>query len=360
MEPSRKVLIPLHNWTSYQTYRLSSYTPQIVGNYSVSVAREVTQINTSPFSEYFPSSEKNMDLNEGLEDYYNMAAKNTEKNETTFLEQLLQWVNNSRFKLKENKVRFVCRRGILKKIGHTLYNEFNTPWKFEVCNYQGIVYIFEPAENHVQHDEYVKKCMYWGVKFERNITKSNDDSVYSSYVIVKSNIGKNRCLLGCEVDCVENDGSQKFYMEIKTCLEGKLQKKISLGWLQAFLAGNERIVYGLRNRCGYITDIKKENVSTLPSKYRLHWSGSAMMGLISSVLNKLRTVLPDGYRGVLRYDGYSSNILLDLFEGDFLPVWYKLRIGSKDTSKLLKDDDEGSVKRQRKSSSGNLKVGSMG
>jgi len=348
----------------YSSYPYTSYDPVEVGTFSTDQDRNVLPCSAESFPQYSSSFQLPFDLNEGMDEYYEQ--KEIDSNRLTcrlpLWQRFLKWITISNFDL--SSVDFVARRGILKYIGYTLYDYHKSPWSFNVCKYDGKIYMYEPSpeqrcESMVEKDARCKKYLYWGKKFEDLVTSSAGDAS-GCYRMVCSNVGKYKVLLGAEVDAVrirERDGLDdviiekvlqgcpdcpllnrcRYYssgptefIEIKTCVKRQVKNKISFGWLQSYLAGVETLVFGFRDNEGMVESVQEFKVCEVPLS--ADWDGGAMFGLISGVLKWLHQLVDEGCSGILQYAGGDKRDIefRKLSGGHFLPEWYTKHLLSKE------------------------------
>ena len=220
------------------------------------------------------------------------------------LHHLLQWVMIKSYNLADNKIDFVCKRGIFRQIGDTLY--WNNSWTYEVRRFRNIIYLskkFIPENKPDLNDskKYLSKCRFFGTAFEELVTTAED---VNSYIVTECKANGVKCLIAGEIDCKDGDE----YVEIKTAHEYNLSEKIQSGWLQGYLIGNHKLVYGLRDNNFSLVNVIEEPIETVPRKYeeKGKWDGRKKLGFIYSVLQKIKNEVPDGGTYTLRYVGGQS------------------------------------------------------
>lgn len=348
----------------YSSYPYSSYDAVEVGTFATDLDRNVLACPFDAFPRLKTEElEFPIDLNDGLEEYYERKEVDSNRltNSLPLWQRFLKWIQNSDFDL--SSVDFIARRGILKYIGHTLYDFHKSPWSFRVCKYDGKIYMYEAkpeqrAKSAVEKDESCKKYLYWGHKFEDVVTQAQESERCGYYRMVRGNIGKYKVLLGAEVDAVrvkeKNDDvvieqvlrgcpdcsllkrcrytssdSLAEYIEIKTCVKRQLRNKTSFGWLQSYLAGVETLVFGFRDSAGLVDEVKELKVKEVP--HTADWSANAMFGLISGVLNWVQQHVEEGESADMFFEGGSKLeiALKNKGEEHFLPEWYTKHLASK-------------------------------
>lgn len=98
-------------------------------------------------------------------------------------------------------------------------------------------------------------------------------------------------------------------------------------WLQAYLSGCDRIVYGLQDGAGIVREIREYNTNRLPEECWEEWSSLAIMGFLEHVLD---WALPKVQEGKSYRLGYNENgddkVTLCQQEELYLPELYKNHI----------------------------------
>ena len=285
-------------------FDLSESEVEIIGNYNL-IDGHVKNVGAAIIPAFKPWGGVMLNLNEGFEGSVN-PYKAREGHAP--LEDLRTWVKEKKFDLADNNVDFVCKRGILRNIGYAVYNTKES-WDFKVCRKNGIIYLSDVKVVEEEVEEYLRKCSYWGQRFEKLMTEGHDDDI-ASYIVVKCKIGEYMCLVSGETDCKTEDEN---YVEIKTANQRFFTERMSKGWLQAYLGGNQILVYGLRDKYGYVNAVKKENVSQVPGKYQGvgNWRANSMFGFINAVLQKLKDVVPEGGTCTLKHSFGKCTVTVD-------------------------------------------------
>ena len=236
-----------------------------------------------------------MNLLEGYDDY-----------EDTFLGQeghtalndLLKWTIGTNYKLSDNDINFVTKRGNLRTIAATVYQRKAT-WEFRVCRYNGVIYISKDKKDEKLERGYGLRCCYSGTVFAGSRVIKKDDMF--GYVVAECRLKGIKCLIAGEPDCKDQHG----FREIKTTITRSFARNSYKGWLQAYLLGNQRVVFGLRNDDFLLEDVKDEKVADIPRKYGFkgNWKGYDMLGFLYSVLKKIQETVPEGSTCTIKYDG---------------------------------------------------------
>ena len=98
---------------------------------------------------------------------------------------------------------------------------------------------------------------------------------------------------------------QDDFVELKGTTNYNFEKNSYKGWLQAYLLGNQRVVFAIRNYDYILEDVKDEEVANIPRKYESigNWKGCDMLGFLYSVLQKIQEAVLEGSTCTIKYDG---------------------------------------------------------
>ena len=315
----------------------NSYCPEQVGTFAISTSGEFTQCNSAKIPK-MKAFKLPLDLNDGYDpshdydgDYKNM----------TILEEgekPLKWLFETGHDVM-NKVNVVTQRGILRDIGNTLHNVYNNPWKFEVCQYGGILYIRkDESKEQEAMSSFGLKHAYFGKRYEKYVMESQD--VNAVYKVVTGSIGRHSTLLTAEVDAVMDNGQQ---VEIKTCFPNKLVQKVPVAWLQSYLGGIDVLHCGMKDKVGWIRQPHKElSMKEVPlnATYMPRGRANTMFGVISDVLDWLQdSIKEDNTIWSFEYKGRNKSVILEKKGEKYLPDWYKEFVDNKQMSSLVKEVD---------------------
>ena len=296
-------------------FEYSDCKVDVVGNYNLKNGR-VENVDNATFKSYKRWDPLNRNLLQGYNGYTDTFAR---QEGHSALEELLEWTRIHQYSLVDNEINFVCKRGILRRIGYTVNCKWDC-WSFKVCCYNGIVYL---SDNLVHDDgttENLQKCYHSGDAFEEMLTSGQAD--WKSYLVAKCQLKDTNCLIAGEVDCKDSDE----YVEIKTVKDTKICAAISKGWLQAYLIGNHKLVYGLRDSTFSLVNVIEEPIECVPHKYeeKGKWDGRKMLGFIYSVLQRIKNEVPEGGTYTLKYEGGDNyNLLADKENETFLSDEFK-------------------------------------
>ncbi|CAG8485103.1 3384_t:CDS:2 [Paraglomus occultum] len=173
-----------------------------------------------------------------------------------------------------------------------------------------------------------KLMTYWGYKFENLCTVSvqpseitssdhpellsrkssvvNNNVQYCS--VAKAALGKNKIIIGAEVDCLSDVKPEKGgnpidkYIELKTSKVMTRDKdkinfekyKLIKYWTQSFLIGIPRIIVGFRDDNGFVKHLKEYKTLEIPRMVRGKrnmWDANVCLNFANNFLSWLRTVI---------------------------------------------------------------------
>ncbi|GMI95629.1 hypothetical protein HRI_003232200 [Hibiscus trionum] len=131
-------------------------------------------------------------------------------------------------------IHFVTFRKNLNKIMATAYIK-NDPWEMGVHKRNGVVYLDVHKLPERPQSELDRRRCYWGYCFESLATEDprRDDGGGIHHVdanveycsVIKTKLGAHRILMGAEMDCCDStDEGRRFYVELKTSREVKIQR----------------------------------------------------------------------------------------------------------------------------------------
>ena len=305
---------------------------KVVGDYNVNNGK-VENIGQAVFKRYKRWDHQEVDLLQRWDGkpYVDTFAKQVNHDHSD-LHHLLQWVMIKSYNLSDNNIDFVCKRGILRIIGDTFSS--SVQWTYEVCRFRDIIYLskkFIPENKPDLNNskKYLSKCRFFGTAFEELITTAEDAS---SYIVTECKLKDVNCLIAGEIDCKDEDE----YVEIKTAHEYKLSIRIQLGWLQGYLIGNHKLVFGLRDNNFSLVNVIEEPIESVPSKYeeKGKWDGRKKLSFIYSVLQRIKNEVPEGGTYTLKYFGGRSTkyyLIPDSESGTFLSDEFKRYVSSRNS-----------------------------
>ncbi|QEU61681.1 Rai1 [Kluyveromyces lactis] len=275
--------------------------PKELGHYSRTQDNEFLVNDDSRLAYYYlPDTDldKKLDLLSGIKKFKEC---NTEEFDSTTLHGLLSTLEEyERRKSKKTKVDIITFRGIIRKLISSAFDspQFN-PVNFRIVSFDGQLFIKEvktdASETSINknRESLQARAYYSGYKFEALATLSlplplvprttlekrpkkiinNGDQFIS---MVRTGIGKCKILIGAEVDCIfdfkeDSDDNLKHYAELKcttmvnTVADAhKFERKLFRTWLQCFLVGINRIIYGFRDDNFMLKTVEEFTTSEVP------------------------------------------------------------------------------------------------
>lgn len=273
--------------------------PKEIAYYSRTPEDEFLVNDDSRLSYYYLADadiEKNLDLCGGIKkfkDYY----KNFKDVGT--LAGLLSTIKEYEgLKKKKIKTDIITFRGIIKKLilaafENPKYNNID----FRVVLFDGQLFIKETHseidETTLKNESTIQPPEYSGYKFESITTLSKPLSYVSrttlekrskkivshgdEYIsVVRTGVGNCKLVLGAEVDGIfdfkeEGKDNLKHYMELKSTTSvksagdsRKFENKIFKTWIQCFLIGIPRIIYGFRDDNFLLKSVEEFSTDEVP------------------------------------------------------------------------------------------------
>ena len=197
-----------------KTFDLSTYNPIELGTFALDNERKYEESSAAPelnMPKIFP-----LDLNIGIDTFHKVESDGS-------LDPLLEWVKRNNFDLKN--VNFITYRGIMRKIGTTIFDYYRGHWSLKLCKHKDTIYIMEPDDTQQMIDKRKQETtqnkgfQYWGLKFEDymmtagvgtdHFNKGGDGGYHS---VSTARLGKHRGVFAAEMDCKDDNG----YIELKT------------------------------------------------------------------------------------------------------------------------------------------------
>lgn len=213
------------------------------------------------------------------------------------LEGLLRTIKHYEEK-KEKKIKtdIITFRGVIRKLISAAFDSpsFN-PVNLRIVSFDGQLFIKDIFSKDEEHKATSgnQSAWYTGYKFESLATLSQPLSYVTrsalekrpkrivnngdQYItVVRTGVGNAKLLLGAEVDCVfdfqeEGKDNLKHYAELKcTSLVStpadarKFERKVFKTWLQCFLVGIPRIIYGFRDDNYILKTVEEYSTDEIP------------------------------------------------------------------------------------------------
>lgn len=155
-------------------------------------------------------------------------------------------------------------------------------------------------------------------------------SEHTNYMtLVKSGVGKVGVLYGAEIDCIDGrkdpNNKLKRYVELKTSTEVRhpgqnrnFETKLLKAWLQSFLGGVPKIIYGFRNSDMRLVSIQEYETAKVPlivrkshdSKLNPCWTASDVIGFYARLLQWLKDKVQEGETYKLVYEARGTHLSL--------------------------------------------------
>ncbi|AQZ16880.1 RAI1 (YGL246C) [Zygosaccharomyces parabailii] len=245
---------------------------------------------------YLPDAdvEKRLDLGSGIKKMKNTAANF--KDQGT-MEGLLKAIQNyEQRKKKKIKADIVTYRGIMRKMICAAFDNpsFN-PVNLRIVSFDGQLFIKDVSikEAAPAPGSSAQLAWYSGYKFEalatlprplplvsRSLLEKRPKKIVNTgeeYIsVVRTGVGNVKVVLGAEVDCIfdfkeEGKDNLKHYAELKCTADvtspsdaRKFERKIFRAWLQCFLVGIPRIIYGFRDQSNVLKTVEEYSTTEVP------------------------------------------------------------------------------------------------
>lgn len=214
---------------------------------------------------------------------------------------------------------FVTFRNNLNKIGNTPYDR-KRDWEISVRRKGSAIYLDIVSKPDPEQHKY-EHFMRWGYAFEV-LTTDKEAHGESEHVVIKDfKIGKYKVCMACEIDCVDTHSGE--FVELKTHKVMNHQKqedsliryKMRKTWLQSYLAGVPKILFGFRDEKGILQSTKMYNTNALPKladRLRNSWKYSVCLNYILYVLDLLQKNVKEGKQYTLQFLTDSCQLQLVL------------------------------------------------
>lgn len=298
---------------------------------------------------YLPGPELDRDLNLGVGFSAYRKLPDTDNHLDGVLESLIRVEKSSNQRIDSNIVTW---RGILSRIiGVSV--DTRQDLDFNVVGFDGQIFIeiaFDEDQARDSKQDYPQKekMVYSGYNFEKFATlpkpwaECSREEIMGRYkgcyskqaeygILVRSGVGPIKVVYGAEVDCVENWSDEKKplsrYVELKTTKAIRnsrdarnFEAKIFKAWLQSFLVGIPKIVYGFRGENYELCAVEEFKTSELPQFLKNsrvtppqhRWNGNDAIAFYAVFLAWIHDTVKDGHTYRLRYR--SGSPYLELIE----------------------------------------------
>ncbi|SCU82872.1 LAFA_0D00518g1_1 [Lachancea sp. 'fantastica'] len=350
-----------HLFVQKRSSTCSLRQPKEIGHYSKTLENEFKISDDSQLSYfYFPDSDlnKNLDLSAGIKKF--KECTDDPNFDQCTLNPLLKTIKAYEQR-KEKKVSadIITFRGVMRKLVSCAFDspQYNRV-ELRVLSFNGQLFIKEVSEhrsapkdlNSLEHRSY-----YSGYKFEnlttlpkplsqvpRNSLEKRPKKICNNgeqfVTVVRSGVGPCKVVMGAEVDCIfdfPESGSDnlKHYAELK-CTKGvssfaearRFERKIFKTWLQCFLVGIPRIIYGFRDDNFILKSVEEYSTHEVPVLLKtnnqqltnacveaVRWYGALTEWLLESVPREKSTDYIKAYR--LRFENNHLK-LSEIEQGD--------------------------------------------
>ncbi|SCU95569.1 LADA_0G16292g1_1 [Lachancea dasiensis] len=273
--------------------------PKELAYYSKTQENEFLINDTSKMSYYYlPDSEvdRNLDLCSGIKKF--KECNGNPDFDSCTLKGLLQSIQS--YEQRKNKKvagDIITFRGVMRKLISCAFDsaQYN-PVELRVVSFNGQLFVKEVEQPKVpssSKESMEYRAYYSGYKFEslatvskplphvsrsslekrpRKICSNGDQYI----TVVRSGVGSCKLVLGAEVDCVfdfseDSSDNLKHYAELK-CTKNvssfadarRFERKLFKTWLQCFLIGINRIIYGFRDENFLLKSVEEFSTQEIP------------------------------------------------------------------------------------------------
>ena len=238
------------------------------------------------------------------------------------LNELFEWIMKREYNLGEKEINCVTTRENLTTIATTMIQRASK-WEFKICCYNGVIYISNVKKNELLENEGDPKCSYAGKVFEDSRVEKGAGN--PAYVIAKWKYKRINCLIAGKVNC--KDMTQNEYIKIKTGTQSDFDIDIYIACLQAYLLGNQRVVYGLRDDAFNLEDVQDMKVKNILEAKEHKKSFDELLGFLYSVLVNIKEKVEEGTICTIWYDGEVDKQFYYIDgSGVFLNTEFKKRV----------------------------------
>lgn len=245
---------------------------------------------------YLPDADldRRLDLSSGIKKVKNTASNFSDQGTMVGLLQSIQ--NYEQRKNKKVKAEIVTFRGIMRKLISAAFDTPNfNPVDLRIVSFDGQLFIKEVPKHEPTPAQGSPAQLAWysGYKFEalatlpqplplvsRSILDKRPKKLVNTgeeYItVVKTGVGNAKVILGAEVDCIfdfkeEGKDNLKHYAELKCSTDistpgeaRKFERKVFRTWLQCFLVGIPRIIYGFRDNNHILRTVEEYSTTEIP------------------------------------------------------------------------------------------------
>ncbi|CCD26894.1 decapping nuclease NDAI_0I03260 [Naumovozyma dairenensis CBS 421] len=273
--------------------------PKQFGQYSRTQEGEFLINDDSRLNYYYlPDSDldKYLDLSSGIKKFKDCSKQIEDR---CSLRGLLKTIMiNEQRKDIPTKADIITFRGVMRKLISAAFDtpEYN-PVDLRIVSFDGQIFIKDVTKQETQ-DPIDLNC-YTGYKFESLATLSQPLPLVSrttlekrpkkissngdEYIaVVKTGVGSSKLVLGAEIDCIfdfkeENKDNLRHYAELKCSTQiitaadaHRFERKLFKTWLQCFLVGIPRIIYGFRDENYTLKSVEEFSTEEVPILLKEH------------------------------------------------------------------------------------------
>ncbi|GCF00247.1 protein rai1 [Zygosaccharomyces mellis] len=245
---------------------------------------------------YLPDGdlERRLDLSGGIKKIKDTASNFKDQGTLSGLLQSIQ--SYEQRKNKKVKADIITFRGIMRKLISAAFDTPNfNPIDLRIVSFDGQLFIKEvpKEEGKPAPGSPAQLAWYSGYKFETLATLPQPLPLVSrttldkrpkklvntgeEYItVVKTGVSNVKIVLGAEVDCIfdfkeEGKDNLKHYAELKCTTDvttaadaRKFERKVFRTWLQCFLVGIPRIIYGFRDNNNLLKTVEEYTTTEVP------------------------------------------------------------------------------------------------
>lgn len=351
--------------------------PKEVGSFSLDGARKFSNGRSQlSFLEDSSNLSKNMDLNDGYKQRFVKRDDNIKER----LDNLLRWFISNLHKFHQGDdtdvkslgkfPHFILWRGHMTKIMCTPY-ENQDGWTMAAQKFGSTIYVSEietvdAKRQRLNQTEKQNLMMYWGVRFEKYMTRShcvdrtqpkisrlapvaqntvtvNTNEAFCT--VMRTKLNAHDIIHSAEVDCCLQTGSSldppDNYVELKTSREFSSRKqednfhryKTKKWWAQSFLAGVPQITCGFRDDNGVVVRIHDYKTLDLPRMAARvpggGWDANVSLLFLDELFTEVKNAfVKSGDKSIMIFSWNQGDdkISIERFDANsehgFLPEWY--------------------------------------
>lgn len=356
-------LFPVRDPSSYMGAFPNFKKPALLGCFSLGSRREfchdMSQLKYYDSAKVAPTP---LDLHQGIR---MSIKKNMEEIKQEGLAHILRWIlaKAHHFRSAAGRQRFlpefVCYRGLLTTLMCTPY-ERREGWSICATMFCGTIYLFalETGQKRLEREnesQRSKDMQSWGFKFEQYVFTDDVTTIRNTNQPVNENeefscVFSTRLMGHSILYCAEMDGIEATepltesevvnqyssnFVEAKTtrCIENRKQDmtyrkhKIMKWWAQCFTVGVTKVVCGMRNDGGLVTEVEEIDVAQFPKQGKGFWEPAVCMNFLDKFLSYVKSVVKvDSKEVFYQFDWEPKQpVTVKVFDETnelLIPEWY--------------------------------------